>query len=79
MRILSVHPHNYDSHQEIMELTRVYRQENLWNIEYYGNFMEAYREIDQLRSSFIALSDEGKFIGNVQKLIHLLINETFYA
>ena len=41
--------------------------------------MEAYREIDQLRSSFIALSDEGKFIGNVQKLIHLLINETFYA
>ena len=69
MKILSVNPNNYDSHLEIMELTRVYRQKNLWNIEYNGNLMEAYRETDPLRYSFVALSEEGNIIGNFPIII----------
>merc|ERR1719348_170866 len=66
MKILGVNPNNYDSHREIMESTRVYRQENLWNIEYYGSLIEAYRETDPLRCTFVALSDDGNMIGMTQ-------------
>ena len=73
MKILSVNPNNYDSHREIMESTRVYRQENLWNIEYYGSLIEAYRETDPLRYTFVALTDEGNMIGKLFPLNQIII------
>lgn len=65
MEIIRVTPENYEAHLDLMEMTRTYRQEHLWPIEYYNSQVDAYRDTDRGKTTFVAVSSVREFVGKI--------------
>ena len=68
MEIICVTPANYSKHIQVMEMTRTYRQEHLWSVEYLTSPVEEYRQTDREKTTFVAVTRIKEFIGKLLSL-----------
>ena len=69
--IIKVTPDNYDEYEELMETSRHYREKYLWMMEYLYSPIDDYRKTDKEKTSFIAVTKNGKqFVGKEIEKYH---------
>ena len=61
--IIRVSPTNYQVHADLMEVTRTFRQEHLWPVEYFTSPLGEYRISDTNKITFVAVNKKHEFVG----------------
>ena len=61
--IIRVSPGNYADNADLMETTRIFRQEHLWPVEYFTSLIRQYRISDADKTTFVAVNSKHEFVG----------------